>query len=64
MQPPHQGHHGVHQELHLSKSHSKHNFTEKFVGLTGLFRDYSSKKLSSVNFFAKKLVKKVLVLWE
>jgi hypothetical protein len=31
LQTPRQGHYGVHQELHLPKLSSKHNFTEKFV---------------------------------
>jgi hypothetical protein len=31
LQPPRQGRHGVHQELHPPKSLSRCNFTEKFA---------------------------------
>jgi hypothetical protein len=35
LQLPCQGHHGVHQELHLPKSRSKRNITEKFYLFLG-----------------------------
>jgi hypothetical protein len=66
LQPPHQGHHGVHQKLNLPKSRTKRgNFSEKLtkfdqncssgLGVTKLFK---YQVAGGFSFFHKKSLQK------